>query len=142
MTAHLKLKVRPLRGNQLKTRFIVLGSLLAVSCSLGSRVVAEEYGPTASDNARSGSGDALQEIVVTAQKREEKLKDVPISIVAVSAQELADRQITSLREDLPYAVPDLSLCQRRRNSHYLPEIRGIRNEHRRSEARADRHLHR
>jgi outer membrane receptor protein involved in Fe transport len=106
----------------LKIRSIVLASLLAASCPLGSGAIAAEYGPTASNNPRTGPDDALQEIVVTAQKREEKLKDVPISIVAVSAQELADRQITSL-EDLPYAVPDLSYASAG-NSHYL-EIRGI-----------------
>jgi outer membrane receptor protein involved in Fe transport len=105
-----------------KVRSIVLASLFAASSPFGSRASAEVYGPLASNNVQSGSSDALQEIVVTAQKREEKLKDVPISIVAVSAEELADRQITSL-EDLPYAVPDLSYASAG-NSHYL-EIRGI-----------------
>lgn len=72
--------------------------------------------------AAADSNDSLQEIVVTAQKREEALKDVPISLVVVSAEELSDRHITSL-EDLPSAVPGLSYASAG-NSHYI-QIRGI-----------------
>ena len=72
--------------------------------------------------AATDSGDTLNEIVVTAQKREEALKDVPISLVVVSADELNDRHITSL-EDLPSAVPGLSYASAG-NSHYI-QIRGI-----------------
>lgn len=72
--------------------------------------------------APAESGETLREIVVTAQKREENLKDVPISIVAVGAQELKDRQVSSL-EELPYAVPNLSISNAG-NSHYI-QIRGI-----------------
>ncbi|MGD9598234.1 MAG: TonB-dependent receptor [Steroidobacteraceae bacterium] len=38
----------------------------------------------------------LQEVVVTAQKREEKLQDVPISITAVSSEQLEQRGVDSL----------------------------------------------
>src|SRR5665213_1735628 len=67
--------------------------------------------------AAADSEESLKEIVVTAQKREEALKDVPISLVVVSAEELSDRHITSL-EDLPSAVPGLSYASAG-NSHYI-----------------------
>jgi iron complex outermembrane receptor protein len=66
----------------------------------------------------------LEEVIVTAQKREQRLIDVPISIVALSADELVKRRITTI-DDLSFAVPGLAIAstsfQRR------IEIRGISN---------------
>ena len=45
----------------------------------------------------------LEEVVVTAQKREQRLIDVPISITALSGETLRDRGIQT--------VSDLSLCR-------------------------------
>lgn len=50
----------------------------------------------------------LEGIVVTAQKRDERAFDVPISIVAMGADELQKRKITSL-DDLSSAVPGLAI---------------------------------
>jgi outer membrane receptor protein involved in Fe transport len=71
-----------------------------------------------------GDNNALEEVIVTAQKREEKLIDVPMSIVALSGDDLQQRQLISV-DDLSSAVPGLSMesngYQRR------IEIRGISN---------------
>jgi outer membrane receptor protein involved in Fe transport len=68
------------------------------------------------------STPALTEILVTAQKREERLQDVPISIVALSAEELQRRQVNSI-EDLASAVPGLAIES---NGHERRiEIRGV-----------------
>jgi len=108
-------------GIYMKKSFIVSASVLVVASPASYVAGAQAYGPTNSAAANT-TADALQEVVVTAQKREERLKDVPISIVAVGADELKDRQITSM-EDLPYVVPDLGFASAG-NSHYI-EIRGI-----------------
>ena len=50
----------------------------------------------------------LQEVVVTAQKREEKLHDVPMGVTAVTQDELARQQLVDLA-DLEPKVPGLSL---------------------------------
>lgn len=50
----------------------------------------------------------IEEILVTAQKREERLIDVPISIVALGADELQKRRVTSL-DDLGLIVPGLAV---------------------------------
>ncbi len=50
----------------------------------------------------------LEEMVVTAQKREQYLIDVPISIVAISGDELSKRRITDF-QDLDLAVPGLEI---------------------------------
>jgi outer membrane receptor protein involved in Fe transport len=49
----------------------------------------------------------LAEIVVTAQKRQEDPKEVPISLTAISGPELVAEHINSM-EDLTRAVPDVS----------------------------------
>jgi iron complex outermembrane receptor protein len=77
-----------------------------------------------SQNWRSKKDEGLAEIIVTAQKREERLKDVPISIVAVSGDELKKRGIISL-DDLQYAVPDLAIYNGGISRSF--EIRGISN---------------
>ncbi len=58
--------------------------------------------------ATSASASTLQEVVVTAQKREEKLHDVPMGVTAVTADQLQKQQLVSL-EDLQSKVPGLSL---------------------------------
>ncbi len=78
----------------------------------------------AKNDARNDSVAILEEVVVTAQKREERLIDVPISIAVASGDELQQRRITTL-EDLPQVVPDLAY-NNIGNNHYF-EIRGISN---------------
>jgi iron complex outermembrane recepter protein len=56
---------------------------------------------------QSGAG-ALQEVVVTAQKREERLHDVPMGVTAITAEDLQKQQLVSL-DDLASKVPGLSL---------------------------------
>lgn len=56
------------------------------------------------------TGGGLGEIVVTAQKRQETLQEVPISIVAMSADKLANLNIERFT-DLGFSVPNLRLSQ-------------------------------
>lgn len=56
---------------------------------------------------QSGAG-ALQEVVVTAQKHEEKLHDVPMGVTAITSDELQQQQLVSL-DDLASRVPGLTL---------------------------------
>ncbi len=75
--------------------------------------------------AAEGSEQALKEIVVTAQKREERLHDVPMSIVAMNADELRERSVTGV-DDLAMIVPGMSASS---NGGYSRQInlRGISN---------------
>lgn len=59
-------------------------------------------------SAQDGTGRGIEEIIVTAQKREESLQDTPISLVALSGRELETRQINGLN-DLRSSVPNLQL---------------------------------
>lgn len=66
----------------------------------------------------------LGEVIVTAQKREERSIDVPISIVALSADELEQRKLISLN-DLQFAVPGMSIFDFGLGRHI--QVRGIAN---------------
>jgi len=50
--------------------------------------------------------EKLEEVVVTAQRREQRLQDVPISVTALSADLLADNGVRNL-EDLSGIAPSL-----------------------------------
>ena len=67
--------------------------------------------PLAATAAEAASDDGLlDEIVVTAQKREESLRDVPLSVEAVSGDKLADVGIVRL-DDLKAYVPNLQMTE-------------------------------
>ncbi|WP_144097603.1 TonB-dependent receptor [Croceicoccus sediminis] len=67
---------------------------------------------------------AAWEIVVTAQKREQNLQDVPVSITAVTSDALVSGGITTTA-DLSAAVPGLNVT--RQLSSIAPIIRGVGN---------------
>ena len=51
---------------------------------------------------------ALEEVIVTAQKREQGLQDVPISIIAFSGERIDDAGITGLQE-LTLYTPNIKI---------------------------------
>ena len=73
-------------------------ALLAVIVSAGQVAQADEA------SATDSSASTLQEVVVTAQKREEKLHDVPMGVTAITPDEMQKQQLVSL-DDLQYKVP-------------------------------------
>jgi iron complex outermembrane recepter protein len=77
----------------------------AVACAaaLGPMVViADPEAPT----APATSSNALDEIIVTAQKREQRAIDTPLSITALDSNALADHQVSSLA-DMEFVSPGL-----------------------------------
>src|SRR4029079_15479608 len=69
------------------------------------------------------AGPSLEEVVVTAQKREERLQDVPIAISAVGAEALEANRVTDLYT-LATSVPWVNMTQDSAVSQQL-NIRGI-----------------
>jgi iron complex outermembrane recepter protein len=70
------------------------------------------------------SAPALEEIIVTAQKRSENLQDVPISVVAISAQQIKDAGITDIR-NLAILTPGLTVTSEGNEAITTARIRGI-----------------
>jgi outer membrane receptor protein involved in Fe transport len=76
--------------------------VLLVSVAAGPLARADEA------SATQPSASTLQEVIVTAQKREERLFDVPMAVTAITSEQLQRQQIVSLG-DLQSKVPGLSL---------------------------------
>ncbi|CAE7189947.1 irgA [Symbiodinium microadriaticum] len=71
---------------------------------------------------RGSMAARLDEIVVTAQKREEALQDVPVSVVSVGVEEIEERGLETL-EDITKAVPNVSTNSTNLVTHFY--VRGI-----------------
>ncbi len=68
---------------------------------------------------------AIEEIIVTAQRREQAIQDVPMAISAFTGEQLAELQADNL-DSLQGAVPNLNLVQGRgSNSSVNAFIRGV-----------------
>ncbi|MBJ7499343.1 MAG: TonB-dependent receptor [Sphingopyxis sp.] len=79
------------------------------------------HGASAQDaDAQAETG--LEDIVVTAQRREERLQDVPISVTAVTGDSLARSGVTDTRQ-LTQSIP--SVVFSRVNGSFQPYIRGV-----------------
>ena len=63
----------------------------------------------AQDTASSGASARLDEIIVTAQKREESLQSTPISIAVLGSEDLEKRGVASLGDFGSGAVPSLRI---------------------------------
>lgn len=84
----------------MQTRHITPSIFLGIA-TLGSNLLwaqaatTASAGNTATPLEDSGSGGALQEIIVTAQKRAERVNDVPLSITAATGEQLQELGVTN-----------------------------------------------
>jgi iron complex outermembrane recepter protein len=108
-------------------------ALLASACSLicataaygqdaATTSIPAANGAQLSETPKPNSDSAIGEIVVTAQKREENIQKVPVSITALGTAELAKRGITDITQ-LRAAVPALQVAEL--SGVIEPFIRGI-----------------
>jgi iron complex outermembrane receptor protein len=97
-------------------------STLAVACaiSMSAHAVADT---SSQESSSSSSPNALQEVVVTAQKREERLQDVPIPVSVVDATSLTTTNQVKLT-DFYSEVPGLSIAPSTMSSQTI-SIRGL-----------------
>jgi iron complex outermembrane recepter protein len=113
---------------------VTFRSTLAIACaiSMSAHAIADPQNsnnpsstsPTSSLSSSSASSPAaLDEVVVTAQKREERLQDVPIPLSVISTSSLAANSQVKLT-DFYSAVPGLSIAPSTMSSQTI-SIRGI-----------------
>jgi outer membrane receptor protein involved in Fe transport len=96
-------------------------ALKAAAGVLAALVVAQ--GAWAAD-AASGPQTSLTEVVVTAQKREQNLQDVPIAVMALSGQELKDAGVTDIK-NMQILTPGLTVTSTTSEASTTARIRGI-----------------
>jgi iron complex outermembrane recepter protein len=67
---------------------------------------------------------SLPEVIVTAQKRAENIQDVPISVIALSSQQLKDSGVTDIK-NLTVLTPGLTVTSTTSENSTTARIRGI-----------------
>src|SRR5260370_21550375 len=89
-----------------------LAFLLVVSTSVlaGAGMAQSVATPPTAESSPSGSSDALQEVVVTARRRDENLQSVPVAVTVFSPDSLAMHNPTSI-EALGPLTPSLSFSR-------------------------------
>jgi iron complex outermembrane receptor protein len=110
-------RVRP--GAAPLRRLLLGASALAGSGLALAAVPAQAQTAAASD----ASGTSIAEIVVTAQRREERLQDVPISVTAITSAQLAMEHVDDASR-LELLTPGFVWGQQ--GSDSFPAIRGVR----------------
>ena len=81
--------------------------IATLCCVIAPRPATSQEVATSPSNARSSDSDALQEIVVTATKREESIQKIPISITAITGQTLEAMSVQNF-DDYARTIPNLS----------------------------------
>jgi outer membrane receptor protein involved in Fe transport len=111
---------------QSRFRWAVIGAVAALGQSIGVQPAVSQQ-----QAAESSTGGGLMEIVVTAERREERLQDVPISVAAFSQQKLDSQGLKSI-DDLSRLSPGMTFMREGMgsNANYNDEnsdinIRGI-----------------
>ncbi|WP_150295102.1 TonB-dependent receptor [Sphingobium estronivorans] len=84
---------------------------------------APAFAQNASPSQRTSADQGIQDIVVTAQRREQRLQDVPISIAAYDRSFIEDRQISDLN-DLSGLAPNVKIYSVGYNTNTQVSIRG------------------
>ena len=80
------------------------------SCSIIAVIVGALAVPAAAQDEAAKETIGVEEIVVTAQKREENLQDTPISIVALGEKALEQRGINSLNDLFTGSIPSVRIA--------------------------------
>ncbi|MEO6079559.1 MAG: TonB-dependent receptor [Steroidobacteraceae bacterium] len=95
---------------------IMVGRFVRLAIAVALVPIAVQAQQSVADNG------LLEDVLVTAQKREESLRDVPLSVEAVSGEKLADAGIVRL-DDLKAYVPNLQVTETGIANNFY--IRGI-----------------
>jgi iron complex outermembrane recepter protein len=114
MTLRLRITV-PVQLNGTGARRPAIAALVAISASLlGSSAWAQD----------TSSQPQLTEIIVTAQKRSQNLQDVPVSVIALSAEQIKNAGVTDIK-NLEILTPGLTVTSTTSENSTSVRIRGI-----------------
>ncbi|KKC26639.1 TonB-dependent receptor [Sphingomonas sp. SRS2] len=97
-------------GQHLLAALLCSGAATGLAQAGHAQAVAPRPPLPSADNAVVDAGSSIEDIIVTAQKRSERLRDVPISITPASGDQLKAQGITS-PEDLGRVVPGFTVAK-------------------------------
>ena len=101
-------------------RRVILTSAVLIMCVVFQRYARAESAP--SEAQPRAPAVSLEEVVVTAQRRGEEFRNVPIAITSVSSAEISARGINDV-SDLATTVPSLTFTET--SGHAQPALRGV-----------------
>jgi len=107
-----------MRRVQISTVAVAVATILAASQAARADDAAEATDATAAPAA------AIEEVVVTAQRREERLQDVPLSVQAFTGETLVAANVTSV-QDLPRLTPNFTVMRGTQTANLRLNIRGV-----------------
>ena len=110
-------QARRLRTALLRGSIMAAGVVMLAPAALAAEAGAEAV-------RAAGQSAAVQEIVVTAQRREESLQKVPVAVTAIGAEQLAALRVNSVR-NLAGLAPSLQLNTQGQQSNPTIIIRGV-----------------
>ena len=111
-------KVESAAGRRLGKRTLFIGTAIATTLFAGSAFAQQ---------APAKGNEGLEEVVVTAQRTEQRLQDVPMSVTAITSHQLELQGVTS-GEQLTAMVPNLVVGSESSNGiDTTVSIRGIPN---------------
>ncbi len=105
-------------------KMLTVAILTALASMPMQSALAQDAATQADETTAEGDETTLSSIVVTAQKREEQLQNVPISIIVASAQLLQDTGSRDIKE-LQLVVPGLTVTSTSNEALTTARIRGI-----------------
>ena len=86
-----------------------------------------QQAPTPAEAASAPKAGTLEEVVITAQKRKEDVRKVPLSVSVVSGEALQDNHVNDVT-DLSRSVPNLSFSSQAGAGLSTLEIRGVSSQ--------------
>jgi len=102
----------------------------ALYCAVSAAVLvfaagacAQEHAQAATVGAAVRKGGDLEEVVVTARRREERLQDVPVAVTAFTPERLQEAQVTTARQLVGF-VPSLNISSGNQRDFQRYSIRG------------------
>ena len=94
-------------------------------CTASAAVVgAVAFGFAGVASAQDGQASSVDDIIVTAQKREQSLQDVPIVVTSLSAEALEDAGVKDIK-DLQILTPGLTVTSTTSEASTTARIRGV-----------------
>jgi outer membrane receptor protein involved in Fe transport len=105
---------------------IAAGLTSGLACMLPLSALAQAAA-TAVAPAASAAGGGIASVVITAQKRREDIRDVPLSVSVLSGEQLQAQQINTV-EDLTRNIPNISFSTQGGPGLGTVEIRGVSSQ--------------
>ncbi len=95
-----------------------------VLCGTASAVVLAGLGASSAAQAQTSDVQTVDSIIVTAQKREQNLQDVPVVVTAVGAKLLQDTGVKDIK-DLTILTPGLTVTSTSSEASTTARVRGV-----------------